>query len=48
MALIVFLRGIDVGAHRKLRPCILAKELSDYGVVIATGTFCGGFAESDS
>ena len=41
MALIVFLRGINIGGHRKLRPSILARELSDYGVVNvgATGTF---------
>ena len=41
MALVVFLRGINVGGHRRLRPSILAKELSDYGVVNvgAAGTF---------
>jgi uncharacterized protein (DUF1697 family) len=33
MALIVFLRGINVGGHRILRPSILAKELSAYDVV---------------
>jgi hypothetical protein len=27
MALIVFLRGINVGGHKALRPCVLAKEL---------------------
>src|SRR5262245_47591654 len=41
MALVVFLRGINVGGHRRLRPSILARELSDYDVVNvgATGTF---------
>jgi uncharacterized protein (DUF1697 family) len=41
MALIVFLRGINVGGHRTLRPSVLAKELSAYDVVNvgAAGTF---------
>jgi uncharacterized protein (DUF1697 family) len=41
MALIVFLRGVNVGGHRTFRPSILAKELSDYDVfnVGAAGTF---------
>jgi len=41
MALVVFLRGVDVGGHRTFRPSILAKELSNYGVVNvgAAGTF---------
>lgn len=41
MALVVFLRGINVGGHRSFRPSVLAKELSDYGVVNvgAAGTF---------
>ena len=41
MALIVFLRGVNVGGHRTFRPSILAKELSDYDVVSvgAAGTF---------
>lgn len=41
MALIVFLRGINVGGHRTLRPSILAKELGAYDVVNvgAAGTF---------
>jgi uncharacterized protein (DUF1697 family) len=40
MALIVFLRGINVGGHRRFRPSVLAKELSDYEVINvgATGT----------
>ena len=41
MALVVFLRGVNVGGHRTLRPSVLAKELSDYDVVNvgAAGTF---------
>lgn len=41
MALVAFLRGINVGGHRTFRPSILAKELSDYDVVNvgAAGTF---------
>jgi uncharacterized protein (DUF1697 family) len=41
MALVVFLRGINVGGHRTFRPSILAKELSKYDVVNvgAAGTF---------
>src|SRR5262249_15848501 len=41
MALIVFLRGVNVGGHRTFRPSILAKELSAYDVanVGAAGTF---------
>jgi len=41
MALIVFLRGVNVGGHRTFRPSILARELSDYRVasVGAAGTF---------
>jgi uncharacterized protein (DUF1697 family) len=41
MALVVFLRGVNVGGHRRFRPSVLAKELSDYGVVNigAAGTF---------
>jgi len=33
MALIVFLRGINVGGHRNFRPSMLAKQLRDYDVV---------------
>jgi uncharacterized protein (DUF1697 family) len=33
MALVVFLRGINVGGHRTLRPSILAKQLGAYDVV---------------
>jgi uncharacterized protein (DUF1697 family) len=41
MALVVFLRGVNVGGHRTFRPSILAAELSEYAVVNigATGTF---------
>src|SRR5262249_3866625 len=41
MALVVFLRGVNVGGHRRLRPSILARELSAYDVVNvgAAGTF---------
>ena len=41
MALIVLLRGINVGGYRILRPSILAKGLGDYDVVNvgAAGTF---------
>jgi uncharacterized protein (DUF1697 family) len=41
MALVVFLRGINVGGHRRFRPSVLARELSAYDVVNvgATGTF---------
>jgi uncharacterized protein (DUF1697 family) len=41
MALVVFLRGVNVGGHRTFRPSILARELSNYDVVNvgAAGTF---------
>src|SRR5215831_11590908 len=41
MALIVFLRGVNVGGHKTFRPSIVAKELSAYDVVNvgAAGTF---------
>jgi uncharacterized protein (DUF1697 family) len=41
MALVVFLRGVNVGGHRTFRPSVLAKELNDYDVVNvgAAGTF---------
>jgi uncharacterized protein (DUF1697 family) len=41
MALIVFLRGVNVGGHRRFRPSILARELRRYDVVNvgAAGTF---------
>jgi uncharacterized protein (DUF1697 family) len=37
MALIVFLRGINVGGHRRFRPSILAKDLGAYDVVNVGG-----------
>jgi uncharacterized protein (DUF1697 family) len=41
MALVVLLRGINVGGHRTFRPAVLAKELADLDVVNigAAGTF---------
>jgi uncharacterized protein (DUF1697 family) len=41
MALVVFLRGVNVGGHRTFRPSILARELGGYDVVNvgAAGTF---------
>ena len=41
MPLVVFLRGINVGGHRRFRPSVLARELSEFDVVNvgATGTF---------
>lgn len=41
MALLVFLRGMNVGGHRTLRPAALAQELDAYDVVNvgAAGTF---------
>ena len=41
MALIVLLRGINVGGHRAFRPKLLAQTLSEFDVVNigATGTF---------
>ena len=41
MAFVVFLRGINVGGHRRVRPSLFARELSNYDVVNvgAAGTF---------
>lgn len=41
MALVVFLRGVNVGGHRTFRPSLLAKDLSAFDVVNvgAAGTF---------
>jgi hypothetical protein len=41
MALVVFLRGVNVGGHKTFRPSLLADELSDFDVVNlgAAGTF---------
>lgn len=44
MALVVFLRGVNVGGHRTFRPSLLASQLKDYGVINigAAGTFVVG------
>jgi uncharacterized protein (DUF1697 family) len=41
MAIVVFLRGVNVGGHRTFRPSVLAQELSKFDVVNvgAAGTF---------
>ena len=41
MALVVLLRGVNVGGHRTFRPSLLAEELGRFGVVNigAAGTF---------
>lgn len=41
MALVVFLKGVNVGGHRTFRPSVLAKELRRFDVVNvgAAGTF---------
>lgn len=41
MALVVFLRGVNVGGHKAFQPSVLARELSDFDVVNvgAAGTF---------
>lgn len=41
MALVIFLRGVNVGGHRTFRPSVLAKELRAFDVVNvgAAGTF---------
>ena len=41
MALVVFLRGVNVGGHRTFHPSLLARELGEYDVVNvgAAGTF---------
>lgn len=41
MALVVLLRGVNVGGHRTFRPSVVARELSEYDVVNvgAAGTF---------
>ncbi|MGA9855830.1 MAG: DUF1697 domain-containing protein [Gammaproteobacteria bacterium] len=41
MALVAFLRGVNVGGHRTFRPSVFAKQLARYEVVNigATGTF---------
>jgi uncharacterized protein (DUF1697 family) len=41
MSLVVFIRGINVGGHRRFRPSVLAQQLRAFDVVNvgATGTF---------
>ena len=41
MALVVFLRGVNVGGHKAFQPSVLARELADFDVVNvgAAGTF---------
>lgn len=41
MALVVLLRGVNVGGHRTFRPSVVARQLCDYDVVNvgAAGTF---------
>jgi len=41
MALVVFLRGVNVGGHRTFRPSIVARELGGFDVINvgAAGTF---------
>lgn len=41
MALVAFLRGVNVGGHRTFRPSVLAHQMKNYGVVNvgAAGTF---------
>src|SRR3954470_16756983 len=41
MALVVFLRGVNVGGHKSFRPSLLAQELRAFDVVNigAAGTF---------
>jgi len=35
MALVVFLRGVNVGGYKTFRPGALAKDLAEFGVVNA-------------
>jgi uncharacterized protein (DUF1697 family) len=41
MALVAFLRGVNIGGHRTFRPSVLARKLSDFDVINvgAAGTF---------
>jgi len=50
LALVVFLRGVNVGGHRTVRPSMLAQQLKRYGVVNvgAAGTFVARKATSQS
>jgi uncharacterized protein (DUF1697 family) len=44
MALVVFLKGVNVGGHKKCRPTVVAKKLAKYGVTNlgAAGTLVVG------
>jgi uncharacterized protein (DUF1697 family) len=50
MAFVVFLRGINVGGHRTLRPTMLAQQLKHFDVVNigAAGTFVVGAPTSET
>jgi len=41
MALVTFLKGVNVGGHRTFRPSLLANQMKEYGVINigAAGTF---------
>ena len=41
MAVVVFLRGVNVGGHKRFRPTVLAAQLRRFDVVNigSTGTF---------
>ena len=41
MPLVIFLRGVNVGGHRRFRPSVLARDLARYDIVNigAAGTF---------
>ncbi|MBI3694456.1 MAG: hypothetical protein HY238_06415, partial [Acidobacteria bacterium] len=41
MALVVFMRGVNVGGHKAFQPSVLARELAAFDVVNvgAAGTF---------
>jgi uncharacterized protein (DUF1697 family) len=49
MALVTFLRGVNVGGHRRFRPSLLASQLKDFRLVniSAAGTFvvCGSVSQ---
>lgn len=44
MAVVVFLRGVNVGGHRTFRPSVLTQELAEFGAINigAAGTFVIG------
>ena len=41
MASVVFFRAVNVGSHQRFQPSVLAKQLTEFGVVNvgAAGTF---------